>query len=121
MNQKMTKIAFAAFISIFSAQFVSAKENVDMPHRETNPGGGNHIAASCNPSTSRKDLDINNIRSPVYINGDMWWDLVGNAQYEVPKDSRKYSLFAGALWLGGKDIGGNLKVAAQTYRQSGSD
>ena len=51
----------------------------------------------------------------------MWWDLVGNAEYEVPKGSGKNSLFAGAIWIGGKDAAGNLKVAAQTYRQSGSD
>jgi len=29
--------------------------------------------------------------------------------------------FSGALWIGGKDNGGNLKLAAMTYRQRGSD
>ncbi|MCX6291327.1 MAG: hypothetical protein NT126_06135 [Bacteroidetes bacterium] len=117
----MKKIAIATIITLGSVQILSAKENVGMPHRNTAPTGGNQVAAACTPSTSRKDLDVNNIRCPIYINGDMWWDLVGNAQYEVPKDSKKYSLFAGALWIGGRDVGGNLKVAAQTYRQSGSD
>ena len=51
----------------------------------------------------------------------MWWDGVGAAQYEVPKGSGKNSLFAGALWIGGIDAGGNLRMAAQTYRQSGYD
>ncbi|MFM8432397.1 MAG: hypothetical protein ACKOA1_06350, partial [Bacteroidota bacterium] len=68
------------------------------------------------------DLDINNIRTPVLMNGDMWWDLV-NAGYEVPKGSNLHSLFSGAIWIGGKDnpANGQLKVAAQTYRQSGED
>lgn len=122
MNTKMKKIALATIIAFSSVQFLYAKEDVDkQQHRVAAPGGGNQIAASCSNSTSRKDLDINNIRCPIFINGDMWWDLLGAAQYEVPKDSKKYSLFAGALWIGGYDLAGNLKVAAQTYRQSGSD
>jgi len=114
------KVALAAVITVISSHFLYAKENVGMPHRDR-PPGENQVAASCNPTSTKKDLDINNIRCPIYINGDMWWDLVGNAQYEVPINSKKYSLFAGALWIGGKDQGNNLHVAAQTYRQSGSD
>src|SRR5690606_17793116 len=41
--------------------------------------------------------------------------------YEVPKGSRKHSLFAGSIWVGGYDPQGQLKVAAQTYRQDGND
>jgi hypothetical protein len=39
----------------------------------------------------------------------------------VPKGSRKNALFAGSVWIGGYDQQGQLKVAAQTYRQSGND
>ncbi len=77
--------------------------------------------SNCSPATSSTDLDIGNVRAKILMNGDMWWDLSGTAKYEVPKGSGKNSLFAGALWFGGKDIGGNLKLSAQTYRQSGSD
>ena len=52
--------------------------------------------------------------------GDMWWNL-SDARYEIPKDGNKHSMFAGALWIGGVDDGGQLKVAAMTYRQSGND
>src|SRR5580765_6833126 len=105
MNNKMKKFAIATMVLVGSVQLVSARENIQGPHRLSGPAGGDHTAASCNPSTSRKDLDINNIRCPIFINGDMWWDLNGAAKYEIPKDSKKYSLFAGALWIGGKDIG----------------
>ena len=37
------------------------------------------------------------------------------------KGGNKHSMFAGALWIGGVDDGGQLKVAAMTYRQSGND
>ncbi len=99
---------------------VHAKENTNT-FRRSGPDRTPQILAGCEPSKSRADLDVNNVRSPIWINGDMWWDLTGTALYEVPAGSGKHSLFAGAIWIGGKDGAGNLKVAAQTYRQSGSD
>ena len=44
------------------------------------------------------------------------WDL-NDAQYEVPKDSGKHSIFAHDHWFGGVDDGGALRLAAMTYRQ----
>src|SRR5690606_24816374 len=78
-------------------------------------------AAGCNPATAAIDLDINNVRARLMTGGDMWWDQgTGNAAYEVPKGSRKSSLFAGSCWVGGLQ-NGSLKVAAQLYRQDGND
>jgi hypothetical protein len=79
------------------------------------------LVAGCSGSTSQAVLDIGNVRATILHAGDMWWDLIGDAQYEVPKNSGKHSLFAGSLWMGGLDAGGNLRVAAQTYRQTGDD
>lgn len=107
--------------------FANAKENI--------PGGAgkrkatnktNKTAAVCIPSTSRAELDVNNVRTTLLGGGDLWWDL-SNARYEIPKvpkgsdNPRLHSLFAGALWIGGIDAGGQLKIAAQTYRQTGDD
>ena len=53
----------------------------------------------------------------------MWWDLgagVGS-QYYIPKEGTATSLFAGALWIGGLDVNGQLKLAAQKFRQGGLD
>ena len=50
----------------------------------------------------------------------MWWNL-SDGKYEIPKNSGKHSMFAGSLWIGGLDDDDQLKVAAQTYRQSGND
>ena len=109
----------AAFI-LFCVNSLYAKENSNV-HRLSVPAQTPQILAGCEPSKSRADLDVNNVRCPIWINGDMWWDLANTALYEVPVGSGKHSLFAGAIWFGGKDPAGNLKVAAQTYRQSGSD
>jgi len=80
-------------------------------------------AASCAAATAQRDLDVNNVRTTILNGGDLWWNL-SNARYEVPKvqagQVSKHSLFSGALWIGGV-TNGNLRVAAQTYRQSGND
>jgi len=84
------------------------------------------LAEDCNPATAQVELNINNVRTRLLSGGDMWWDL-DDAKYEIPKvdpasgEIAKHSLFAGALWIGGIDALGQLKVAAQTYRQTGND
>lgn len=79
-------------------------------------------AGGCTPATASIDLDINNVRSRLMTGGDMWWDQGTNtAAYEVPKGTKKNSLFAGSCWVGGIDAQKTLKVAAQTYRQTGND
>ncbi|HLG34485.1 MAG TPA: hypothetical protein VI757_06345, partial [Bacteroidia bacterium] len=96
---------------------------------EKNGGKNKHannlksIAAGCTPSTAKIEMSVNNVRTTIMINGDMWWDAVAQEgpQYEIPKGGQRHSLFAGALWIGGVDASGQLKVAAQTYRQDGSD
>lgn len=95
-----------------------------LPNKGANkrPTGLNKTAAGCNPTTAVIDLDVNNVRAHLMNGGDMWWDRpTGSASYEVPKGSNKNSLFAGSIWIGGKDQGGAIRVAAQTYRQSGND
>ena len=80
----------------------------------------------CAQSRSSIDMDINNVRARLLGGGDVWWDL-NNGRYIVPKvdpasgQTEVSAIFAGAVWLGGLDDGGNLKVACQTYRQTGND
>jgi hypothetical protein len=85
------------------------------------------FANNCRPASQSVDLDINNVRTSIMNGGDMWWDLQRLPKYEIPKVTdanaiRRHSMFAGALWIGGIGRGdGNLRLAAMTYRQSGSD
>jgi len=71
------------------------------------------------PSGMQDALDINGVNTSVGP-GAMFWDLA-DAKYEVPKGSGIHSIFAHDLWIGGVDNGGQLRLAAQTYRQGGSD
>ena len=79
-------------------------------------------AADCTAPEAKIDLDINNVRAQLMTAGNMWFDPgTSEARYEIPKGSRKNSLYAGALWIGGYDTQGNLKVTAQTYRSEGKN
>src|SRR6478752_8800544 len=63
------------------------------------------------------NLDVSNINPMILTGGDAFWNL-NDARFEVPRGSGKNTVFAGSLWLGGKDQLGNLYTAAQTYRQN---
>ncbi len=79
-------------------------------------------ALNCNAPSAQIDLDINNVRATLLNGGDLFWDPVEAIPgYEVPKGSGKHSIFSGALWMGAVDAGGTLRVAANTYRQTGID
>lgn len=79
--------------------------------------------AGCEPAKASTEIAINNVRTLIHTGGDMWWDIFGtrNAAYEVPVGSGCHALFAGAIWVGGKDANGQLKLAAQRFRQDGID
>lgn len=120
MKSKL-KIALVA-LTMSSVLSLQARENLGVaagsnPHKNANQS----LAAACDPGVGRSELNINNVRTTIFTSGDMWWDLNTNPRYEIPKGSAKHSQFASALWIGGVDNGGNLKVAAMTYRQSGND
>ncbi|NJB84813.1 hypothetical protein GGR26_000558 [Lewinella marina] len=76
---------------------------------------------ACDNATRQTDMEINNVRARLTTGGDVWWDG-DNGRYIVPKPPpgvpEVSSIFAGAVWLGGRDPGGGLKVAAQDYGRS---
>jgi hypothetical protein len=74
-------------------------------------------AANCTPPTASTTMELNNVRFLVHTAGNLWQIPGQNlAQYEVPKNSGIMALFTSALWLGGTDINGQLKLAALRYR-----
>lgn len=119
-NRIFLSLLFSILFSIplFSRETLKLKPN--KPNGNVSSSGVG-AAAGCSPANYRSDLDLNNVRAMIHTGGDMWWDLNNNARYEIPKGSRKTSLFAGALWLGGRDVNNQLKVAAQRFRQDGVD
>jgi len=93
-------------------------------NNSSTPPANASYRASCSEASAQTDLNINNVRARLLNGGDMWWDF-SDGRYIVPNvpagQTAVSSLFAGAVWLGGFDDGGNLKLAAQTYRSLGND
>jgi hypothetical protein len=92
-----------------------------VPAEEFHGGGGTksthepkNIAAACEPGSSEDYLDINNVRAVIYSYGNGWF--TGDvADYEIPKGSKKMSMYSFSLWIGGIDINNNLKMAAYRF------
>lgn len=75
-------------------------------------------AANCAPANERLFMEFNNIRALIETGGSLWQDRAnGSASYEVPKNSNKFVIYSGALWMGGEDVNGQLKLAAHMFRQ----
>jgi hypothetical protein len=75
-------------------------------------------AAECAPATARTQLQLNNVRALIETGGSLWQDrATSSASYEVPKNSGHTAIYAGALWMGGVDVNGQLKLAGVQFRQ----
>ena len=67
-------------------------------------------------------LDINQVKARVNSGGDLHFDpSTSSGSYECPIGSGKNYGGPASLWIGGVDVGGQLKLAGQTYRQGGVD
>lgn len=112
--------ALIFFNNVSAKENVGAKKTSDKEKKKQQERLNKKLAAGCDPASAFSNLDINNVRARILNGGDMWWDLVSTARYEIPKTKEpphKTALFAGALWIGGYDQGNNLRLAAMTYRQ----
>ncbi len=111
-------------VLLLTGVWANAREQVNVPQHRGGSASFKTEAGDCVTPTAQFDLDINNVRARLLTGGDAWWNL-SEAKYQVPKgDGTGASLnaiFAGAIWITGLDVGGNLKCAAQRYRQGGDD
>ncbi len=111
----------ALTIGIALAAMAWGREIMGQVERRVAP----RTAQNCAAPSSSIQMDINNVRCLIHNGGDMWWDLVNNPRYEIPKVPPGvpaiHSMFAAAVWVGGYDAAGRLRLAGQTYRQSGQD
>jgi hypothetical protein len=74
--------------------------------------------ANCSPATAKLTMEFNDVRALIEQGGSMFQNRqAGVSAYEVPKGSGLHCIYAGALWMGGTDVNGQLKLAALRYRQ----
>ncbi len=122
-------ILLAFIVSVVVTVDLSAKEPPTTGERpETNLDQSDRLdlRAVCTRSTREIDLEVNNVKARLQVGGDVWWDR-NNGRYIVPKVPpgsglpEVSSIFAGGVWLGGFDPGGNLLAAASEYGTNGVD
>lgn len=96
-------------------------------HHGINQGSNGNAAvsqakgANCAPATARLTMDFNDVSAFIEQGGSMFQDRQNSvAAYEVPKGSGLRAIYAGALWMGGTDVNGQLKLAAIKFR-TGND
>ncbi len=110
-------LAIALATSVNSAALY-AIEDIGLPHKAVKRA----MSSGCPVDQGAAFLSINNVRARIMDEGDMWWNPQTNLQqYFEPSAGNVCPEFAGALWIAGLDQGGQLKVAAMTYRQKGED
>ena len=96
-------------------------ENADNNDAQQKSSGTNSLLAGCAEPNGATFMEFNNVRALIHTGGDMFWDLLSEVKYEVPKNSLKHSMFLSSLWLGGTDVNQQLRIAAQRYRTNGVD
>ena len=109
----MKRINYIIILLVFGllAKYSVARENIIKKTQKS----ARTVTAGCLPASSETNLDLNNVRALILANGGLWQgDAAG--EYEIPKGSRKTSMFAGSIWIGGVDINGQLRTCARTYR-----
>ncbi|MBK9017517.1 MAG: hypothetical protein IPM82_27650 [Saprospiraceae bacterium] len=122
MRSLKTIITTAVAILVFAS---SAHAYYDPSRQYKKPSKNSvNFREACVTAKAQIDQDVNNVRARLTTGGDVWWDR-NDGKYVVPKvplgQTEVSSIFAGAVWLGGFDDGGNLKTACQTYGNNGGN
>ena len=118
----MRKIIFLFILLINFSNLYSGN-----PNKGVKKDAAPTSAAGCSNAVASANLQLNNVRARIDgTGGALWLDRAGGfSAYEVPKrnnvDDPKYtSIYSGALWMGGTDVNGQIKIAGVTFR-SGND
>ena len=121
MRKQFLLVAFG-FSFLFSNKALSYFGEKDLKEKNNKSTIVQSKAAGCKPATAKLFLEFNDVRALIENGGSMFQDrAAGVSSYEIPKVSgngtKRFAIFAGALWMGGTDINGQLKLAAIRFRQ----
>jgi len=116
--KKLVKIVyFIAFISYSNAVMAYYEPGSNAPKKDK-PSTTSVNKANCAPATAKLTMEFNDVKALLMAGGILFRDLSNNvAAYEIPKGSGLTAIYSGALWMGGTDVNGQLKLAAQMYRE----
>lgn len=119
-NYIKTTVIFGAFTLLANMSLAylytgsSNQTQGNQPHVASNGGAK---SAGCTPATETFLLDFNDVSALLEMGGVMFYDRAKNVSgYEVPKGGNAKAIYAAALWMGGTDVNGRLKLAAVRFR-----
>lgn len=127
MRNYMNKLALgAAFVfacgSAFAYKNINGKSASNQPVSSSSAAASQAKSANCAPALANLTMEFNDVSAFIEQGGSMFQDRNASvAKYEVPKGSGHTAIYAGALWMGGTDVNGQLKLAALTFRNTGND
>jgi len=113
-------------LTIFSVSLLSAREYKPKTAQQAPKPKASNKMMDCNPPIAYTEFALNNVRFGLETAGQLW-ENNGSASYEVPKvdpatnSPSINSIYAGGIWIGGYSPDGQLRLAAVTYRQNGTD
>lgn len=108
-------------IFFFQSGFAYIYEPENKKKRKKEKTSQISLRETCDQPTDKFFQNINNVRAILTTGGDVWTENA-KGKYIVPKkensEDEVSSLYSGAVWIGGLDPGGNLKLAASDYRNA---
>ena len=122
------KVLIVSIFSLLIAFTVGAAYPVGEDGNESNSGNNGNTSSgssagftpksNCPPSNARLIMEFNDVRCLIEVGGSLWQNRQINAPfYEVPKGGGNHVIYSGAIWMGGLDVNGQLKLAAIKFRQ----
>ena len=124
MKKQIISIVLATSALFWSNDVLSYKGPHDNPSAGIITQSASQKSANCAPATARLTMNFNDVSALIEQGGSMWQDRsTSTAAYEVPKTvngNGPKAIYAGALWMGGTDVNGQLKLAGLTFR-TGND
>ncbi len=109
------------FFTLVLVQTIAIAKAPDNPGGKSPAQTQTNWRSDCVRPTNQIEMQVNNVRARLLTGGDIW----STAAYIVPKPAPGQlpvsALFAGGVWIGGKDRAGNIRLSAVTYRQEGYD
>ncbi|MCQ2262091.1 MAG: hypothetical protein MJZ42_02930 [Bacteroidales bacterium] len=119
MKNIISKLVLVAFLFSFMGTAV-ARECTTCKKSTAKQSALQSKAAVCKRAQSTAELNVNNVRALINAYGNMWFD--GSVtQYHLPKNSNSTPLYCAALWIGGTDVNGQLRIAALCFGSYGDD
>ncbi len=119
--------AFTLLANISLANLFNGSSNIGQgnnPKPGASASSGSAKSAGCIPATEIYLLEFNGVSAFLQMGGVLFMDnrkAETVAAYEVPRGGGARAIFAAALWMGGRDENGQLKLAAVRFRQVGND